>query len=137
MEPSRAAADRDRISGLCDNLLVTILAGLKSAGEAARTSVLSRRWRCVWTKIPDLIFLDDSSSPDAVDYALDAYSAPTMDTFAVGLTDMPRPVSAARAASWLWFAAARAPREVHVLLPCKEPRRGRGRRGGGARGADP
>ncbi|PUZ72417.1 hypothetical protein GQ55_2G392400 [Panicum hallii var. hallii] len=116
-----AAAGHDRISGLCDDLLVTILVGLHSAAEAARTSVLSRRWRRVWTKIPELILLDDSSSPDAVDSALAAYSAPEMDRFAVGLTDMSRPVCAARAASWLRFAAARAPREVHVLLPCKEP----------------
>ncbi|CAL5086256.1 unnamed protein product [Urochloa decumbens] len=121
MEPSRAASGRDRISSLSDELLVTILAGLHSTAAAARTSVLSRRWRRVWTQIPDLIFLDDSSSPEAVDSALAAHSAPAIDTFAVALTDMSRPVSAARAASWLRSAAALAPREVHVMLPCKEP----------------
>ncbi|WVZ66291.1 hypothetical protein U9M48_015534 [Paspalum notatum var. saurae] len=122
MESSRPgpAADLDRISGLPDELLVTILAGLRSAAAAARTSVLSHRWRRVWTKIPDLIFLDDST-PDTVDAAIAAYTAPVMERFAVGLEDLSRPVDAARAAAWLRFAASRAPREVHVLLPCKEP----------------
>ncbi|KAG0545297.1 hypothetical protein BDA96_02G349200 [Sorghum bicolor] len=122
MESSRTASGLDRISGLSEDLLVTILAGLHSTATAARTSVLSSRWRRVWTKVPDFIFLDDDSSPDSVDAAITAYAAPAMERFAVGLDDMSRPVTASRAAAWLRFAASRAPREVHVCLPCnKEP----------------
>lgn len=121
MESSRAASGLDRITGLSEDLLVTILAGLHSTAAAARTSILSSRWRRVWTKVPDLIFLDDDSSSDSVDAAITAYTEPTMERFAVGLDDMSRPVSAARAAAWLRFAASRAPREVHVCLPSKEP----------------
>jgi hypothetical protein len=100
MKPSRAAAGRDHISSLSDELLVAILTGLHSTAAAARTSVLSCRWIRIWTKILDLIFLDDSS-PDAVDSALHAYAAPEMETFTAGLTDMSCPVSAAHAATWL------------------------------------
>ncbi|KAL6656727.1 hypothetical protein ACP70R_004507 [Stipagrostis hirtigluma subsp. patula] len=126
MEPSQALVegDLDRISGLSDDLLCSILTELHSAAEAARTSVLSRRWRRVWTKIPDLIFLEDVSSPAAVDAALAAHSAPTVGNFAVGLTDMSRPVDAARAAAWLRFAAAREATEVHVVLPARAPQPG-------------
>ncbi|GJN32663.1 hypothetical protein PR202_gb21183 [Eleusine coracana subsp. coracana] len=118
---SRVAGGQDRISGLSDELLETILNRLHSAADAARTSVLSRRWRSVWTRIPDLIFLNDVASPDAVDAAMAAHSAPAIDRLAVALADMSRPVSAARAAAWLRFAAPRTPREVHLVLPPKQP----------------
>jgi hypothetical protein len=62
MESSRAASGLDRISGLSEDLLVTILAALHSTAPAARTSVLSSRWRHVWTKVPDFIFLNNDSS---------------------------------------------------------------------------
>jgi hypothetical protein len=97
MEPSRPAAGRDHINGLSNELLVAILTGRHSAAAAAQTSVLSRLWIRAWTKILDLIFLDDSS-PDAVDCALHAYAAPEMETFTAGLTDMSLPVSAASGA---------------------------------------
>ncbi|CAL4936740.1 unnamed protein product [Urochloa decumbens] len=58
--PSRAADDHgddDRISGLCDDVLVRIL-GLAGgdAAELVRTGVLSRRWRGLWTRAPRLCF---------------------------------------------------------------------------------
>ncbi|CAL4928067.1 unnamed protein product [Urochloa decumbens] len=58
--PSRAADDHgddDRISGLCDDVLVRIL-GLAGgdAAELVRTGGLSRRWRGLWTRAPRLCF---------------------------------------------------------------------------------
>ncbi|TVU38533.1 hypothetical protein EJB05_11908, partial [Eragrostis curvula] len=44
----------DRISDLPDDLLLRILARLQSTAQAARTSVLSRRWRRVWVHVPEL-----------------------------------------------------------------------------------
>ncbi|KAK3125302.1 hypothetical protein QOZ80_7BG0602940 [Eleusine coracana subsp. coracana] len=49
---------RDRISDLPDHLLLNILELLPIA-EAVRTSMLSRRWRHVWTRLPLLEFADD------------------------------------------------------------------------------
>ena len=46
----------DHISALPDDLLLQILAGLGCARAAANTSLLSRRWRGLWTRSPQLIF---------------------------------------------------------------------------------
>lgn len=47
----------DRISDLCDDLLVRILGQLGGdARELVRTGVLSRRWRGLWARVPDLHF---------------------------------------------------------------------------------
>ncbi|CAL5086253.1 unnamed protein product [Urochloa decumbens] len=47
-----ACGGADRITGLSDDVLHSILARLPSTAEAARTSVLSRRWRRVWSLDP-------------------------------------------------------------------------------------
>ncbi|KAL8489622.1 hypothetical protein ACS0TY_025508 [Phlomoides rotata] len=48
----------DRLSVLPDSLLVRILSFLYMK-EAARTSVLSKRWKFLWAELPGLEFLDD------------------------------------------------------------------------------
>ncbi|GJN32643.1 hypothetical protein PR202_gb21160 [Eleusine coracana subsp. coracana] len=55
---------RDRISNLPDDLLLRILV-LVPLVEVVRTSVLSRRWVHVWTRLPMLEFADDEASPVA------------------------------------------------------------------------
>ncbi|GJN40518.1 hypothetical protein PR202_gb29741 [Eleusine coracana subsp. coracana] len=68
--------DDDRISNLSDDLLHNILLKLRSTTAAARTSVLSRRWRHLWAALPDLL-LENVNAADSVDAALAACSAPT------------------------------------------------------------
>ncbi|XP_044436753.1 putative F-box/FBD/LRR-repeat protein At4g03220 [Triticum aestivum] len=48
----------DRISDLPDDLLLLVLARLCCVRTAARASVLSRRWRGLWTRLPTLVFRD-------------------------------------------------------------------------------
>uniref|UniRef100_A0A0E0E984 F-box domain-containing protein n=1 Tax=Oryza meridionalis TaxID=40149 RepID=A0A0E0E984_9ORYZ len=48
----------DLLTALPDDVLRLILAHLPSTVEAARTSVLSRRWRSLWTNLPQLRFAD-------------------------------------------------------------------------------
>jgi hypothetical protein len=46
----------DLISALPEDVLLQVLVRLRCARAAARTSLLSRRWRGRWTQLPDLIF---------------------------------------------------------------------------------
>ncbi|RCV11842.1 hypothetical protein SETIT_2G218800v2 [Setaria italica] len=46
----------DRICGLPDNLLHSIVLRLPGTADAARTSVLARSWRGVWAQLPELMF---------------------------------------------------------------------------------
>ncbi|XP_048527281.1 putative F-box/FBD/LRR-repeat protein At1g22000 [Triticum urartu] len=48
----------DRLSALPDDMLLLVLACLRRARSAARTSILSRCWRDLWTCLPDLTFRD-------------------------------------------------------------------------------
>ncbi|CAO2184326.1 unnamed protein product [Urochloa humidicola] len=106
----------DRISGLPDDLLHIILARLSSARFAARTSVLSRRWRHVWAYMPELVLGDDDvplppSYLDTIDAALGACLAPALEhltiTISAARDRSPPPVLARRAAPWLRFASQR------------------------------
>jgi hypothetical protein len=46
----------DLISALPDDVIIQVLVRLPCAGVAVRTSLISRRWRGLWTRLPDLIF---------------------------------------------------------------------------------
>ncbi|KAK3127329.1 hypothetical protein QOZ80_7AG0571530 [Eleusine coracana subsp. coracana] len=99
----------DRLSDLPDELLHKILIRLPSTFEAARTSVLSRRWRHVWTNVPALSFSSRHSSSsilNAIDAALEANAFPTLGRLSISI-NWNQGDPAARAASWLRFASQR------------------------------
>lgn len=56
--PSSGPRTADRISDLPDDLLLLVLARLGCVRTAARASVISRRWRGLWTRLPALVFRD-------------------------------------------------------------------------------
>ncbi|CAN6363234.1 unnamed protein product [Urochloa humidicola] len=122
--------DEDHISGLPDELLHIILLHLGSACAAARTSVLSRRWRLVWAHLPELVFGnagDDAPPPpasfvDAVDFALSAYAAPTVEAFVAVLPTAADDIPARRVAPWLRFAAEIAAYERFLKETNKLPK---------------
>ncbi|XP_037433329.1 uncharacterized protein LOC119300491 [Triticum dicoccoides] len=53
----------DLISALPEDLLLLVLVRLRCARAAARTSLLARRWRGLWTRLPDLVFRDVAADP--------------------------------------------------------------------------
>ncbi|KAI3790669.1 hypothetical protein L2E82_03886 [Cichorium intybus] len=53
-EASKHEDGVDLISSLPDPILILILSGLPSTEELIRTSILSRRWRYLWTSIPSI-----------------------------------------------------------------------------------
>ncbi|KAI4969491.1 hypothetical protein ZWY2020_000405 [Hordeum vulgare] len=56
--PPRSSGGADRISALADELLLLVLARLRCVRTAARASVLSSRWRGLWTRLPSFVFRD-------------------------------------------------------------------------------
>ena len=121
----RPGSGEDRISGLPDALLHEILVRLRSAAAAARTSVLSRRWRYVWAHLPELHLVAPraaaaASFPAAVDAALGGYLAPTLEHLGVShITDQhgrDLRIPAGRIAPWLHFAAEHVVGELNLCL---------------------
>lgn len=97
-------SEPDHVSALPDELLLLVLARLGCVATAARTSVLARRWRGLWTRLLDLAF------PDApfrsLGKALDALGRKdaVVSSFDIRVADQPgstRAVSSLlRAAAW-------------------------------------
>ncbi|TVU40405.1 hypothetical protein EJB05_13869, partial [Eragrostis curvula] len=75
-----AGAGKDHLSALPDDTLVLILLRLDTAAAGGRTSVLSRRWRRVWTLLPELRF-SFSPAPNLIAAALAAHEAPLRHLF--------------------------------------------------------
>nr|XP_027089462.1 probable FBD-associated F-box protein At1g32375 isoform X2 [Coffea arabica] len=63
-----AGASVDRISSLPDSVLCYILSFLPTTKYAVGTSILSKRWKFLWTGVPYLLFDDDRvrKSPERV-----------------------------------------------------------------------
>ncbi|XBJ24169.1 hypothetical protein VPH35_002111 [Triticum aestivum] len=62
--PSGArSGEADLISAVPTDLLLQVLVRLRCARAAARTSILSRRWRGLWTRLPELTFRDVAPGP--------------------------------------------------------------------------
>ncbi|CAN6219171.1 unnamed protein product [Urochloa humidicola] len=121
--------DPDRISALPDELIQSILAWLPSTAAAPRTSAVSRRWRRVWTSVPELSFQveeqrpmrADSTTAEAVDAALGAYSdSATLNRLTIDVITGASP-PASRVEAWLRFASLHLAGELRLSLPGGAP----------------
>ncbi|KAM0926314.1 hypothetical protein ACQ4PT_003433 [Festuca glaucescens] len=52
----------DLFSALPDDVIILVLVRLRCTRTAVRTGILSRRWRGLWTRLPDLVFHDVAPS---------------------------------------------------------------------------
>ncbi|KAM0888737.1 hypothetical protein ACQ4PT_028157 [Festuca glaucescens] len=92
----------DHLSALPDDVLIHILLKLRDTAFAGRTSVLSSRWRRIWTLLPEIHF-SDATDPRRVRPALAANEAPAiLHLVAVALDASPYSVAA-----WLQTVAPR------------------------------
>ncbi|RLM52716.1 hypothetical protein C2845_PMPSC042091 [Panicum miliaceum] len=110
----------DRISSLPDDLLHVILIRLRDAAAAARTSVLSRRWRRVWAHLPELSFryryaaaAGGGWAHSLVDAALAAYAGTTVRLLEIALHWTP---SAHGVCPLMQFASQRVAGELRLSL---------------------
>ncbi|KAF2303442.1 hypothetical protein GH714_018381 [Hevea brasiliensis] len=110
----------DRISSLPDEIICHILSFLPSTLQAVRTSVLSKRWRLLWTYVPNITFplkfvplifyydLKEYSEREArlIDKTLKTYSSSKIKKFCIqfsaDLIDL-----GPRMDSWVQFAVGR------------------------------
>eukprot|EP00253_Pinus_taeda_P035130 PITA_35130 len=58
---------KDRLSALDDSLLCSHILSKLPLRDAVRTSILSRRWRSLWTSLPYLTFLDADFNEKVID----------------------------------------------------------------------
>jgi hypothetical protein len=91
---------RQRLSALPDDILVLILRHLPTAA-AARTSVLSHRWRRIWALLPELRF-PSSLDPHQIGLALQLHKAALQH-----LSVLTRYAGPDSVAAWLPVAARR------------------------------
>eukprot|EP00268_Persea_americana_P058384 TRINITY_DN7056_c0_g1_i3.p1 TRINITY_DN7056_c0_g1~~TRINITY_DN7056_c0_g1_i3.p1 ORF type:complete len:456 (+),score=51.21 TRINITY_DN7056_c0_g1_i3:739-2106(+) len=107
--------EEDRISNLPDEIIVHILSFLQMK-DAVRTSILSNRWRYLWTWNPSLDF--SYCKPKVIDRCLDLHKAPKLRSFKVYYWN----TSTAEAEAlnrWLHYSATHRVEELLLSPSCQ------------------
>uniref|UniRef100_A0A0E0AJX2 F-box domain-containing protein n=1 Tax=Oryza glumipatula TaxID=40148 RepID=A0A0E0AJX2_9ORYZ len=104
----------DRLNALPNDILVHILLRVGTGG-AARTSVLSRRWRHLWYLLPELDFGPEADA-HSIRAALAAHESPSLRRLLVRAAD----VGPRRIAEWLPVAARRLAGDLFLVNSMKD-----------------
>ncbi|KAM0896872.1 hypothetical protein ACQ4PT_022939 [Festuca glaucescens] len=113
--PTGDGGGEDRLSALPNDVIIHILLKLGDAAAAARTSVLSRHWRPVWTLLPELRFHPATGS-HGIRAALQSHGAPALRRLDVHVVDAtPESVVA-----WLPFAARCLSGDIELINVVQE-----------------
>lgn len=102
----------DRLSALPDDMLLLVLARLRCSRSTTRTGVLSRRWRGLWTSLPDLIFRD--VAPAQIEAALAGLAGSPWVLNALDIKISPSNCCDEAALSSLLHAGAATPIELPI-----------------------
>ncbi|XP_066315960.1 probable FBD-associated F-box protein At1g32375 isoform X2 [Miscanthus floridulus] len=115
----RRCPSEDRLSSLPDELLHVIILRLGSTCAAARTSVLSRRWRHRWADVPEIVLVRGTDAPPASfhDVVDAAHAASTLERLLICVSDASEAITSGRAAPWLRIAAERVAGALLLLVP--------------------
>jgi hypothetical protein len=128
--PQNGAGDPDgddRISALHDDMLLQVLVRLHCARAAARTGLLSRRWRGLWARLPGLTFRDIPAGEvkSALAHVARRTAVSLLEIRLMASTD--GKLDGACAKSLLRTAARLSPKEIVFVLPQRPMiKRGRG-----------
>ncbi|RLN30640.1 hypothetical protein C2845_PM05G08470 [Panicum miliaceum] len=123
--PARRGTDgdggsgEDRISALPDEVLLQVLAALGSTAESARTSVLRRRWRGLWTELHllTMAFRGAAAEPGTLGDLLARGRGPERGRLVIHVPGRDgRQVAAAEVTSLLRAAVNHSPVELTVVL---------------------
>ncbi|KAM0871204.1 hypothetical protein ACQ4PT_039574 [Festuca glaucescens] len=99
---SGCGGSEDHLSALPDDVLIHILLKLRDTAFAARTSILSSRWRRMWTLLPEIHF-SEATDPRRIRPALVANEAPAI----LHLAAVAQDASPYSVAAWLQTVAPR------------------------------
>jgi hypothetical protein len=107
----------DRISALPDDMLLQVLTRLRCARTAARTGLLARRWRRVWTGLPEVSFR--GFAPDAIHAALARVTRTSLEAIDIHVSRGTghRALDAGSVTSLLRAAAGRSPVKLALTIP--------------------
>ncbi|ESQ38101.1 hypothetical protein EUTSA_v10028666mg [Eutrema salsugineum] len=117
----------DRISDLSDELLIKILTSVPTK-LAVSTSVLSKRWECLWKWLPKLEYDDTGYSVSEcerlqcfLDKNLPLHRAVVIESFRLQFKNKRFKPEVIKL--WLLFAVSRCPRELEVSYSYSYPRK--------------
>ncbi|XBH59041.1 hypothetical protein VPH35_080354 [Triticum aestivum] len=108
----------DLISALPTDLLLQVLVRLGCTRAAARTSILSRRWRGLWTRLPGLTFRDVAPGPLLAALSSLGPSGVPLSLLDIHIPEAQVKVHVDRGPTW---AGGRARRQSYRLQPYLHP----------------